>query len=265
MNVHLRFADPATVARLTRAKRGPSYYRGGECPNCGHRALKIARGDDGHTMLECHSCRDWRAIVDVLRGRGWTTTPGGWEPKKANQHTAKVGCWNWGVSAACRALTLTEIKIDSVIYAIALDQNGLRHITQREIGERAGVRKARVVVAMRALKRVGRWEAVRVPFPGVNGRLRWRHAYREGQWWQQYAAEDGSEDYRQAKEDAREARHYRLRDIGQKPTQSRDADSKKESNTYEPEEGLHTEETEGVRQANEERGEMAIPLRAGRL
>jgi hypothetical protein len=219
-----RFIDPLAAARLTGAKRSTNCWREGKCPHCGHKALKISRGDDGRTLLHCFTCGDFNAIVAALRAKGYTTTPERTPhaPKRRGPRFERRAMWDtsdaaWRASAAFEALTRVEIRIDAVISRVVPDEAGLRRITAREISELTRVPLSRVARALRVLKKVGRWVAVPFSF-AHKGQVRRRHAYRQGGWPTRYVSFGGDPDGRDAvqwaKEDAKEARNHRVQTVG---------------------------------------------------
>jgi hypothetical protein len=219
----LQQIDPLTAARMSGAEREGNHYREGRCFNCGHKALKIQRGDDGRTMLWCYRCNDFDAIAAVLRGMGYSTTDQRFEPRRPSKAKIAVNA-SWETSPAIEALTKTEMRVDAIIAAVRPNSDGLRLITVREIQARMASPRL-VKNALRVLKAIGRWKAAKVKFVAPGGRLFIRSGYQEGNWRDRYNpfVDDPEGKYAawEAKDDARKARHYRLRDVGVRPTQGR--------------------------------------------
>jgi hypothetical protein len=211
MKTQLQFLAPHVGARMTGAQRSNNCYREGKCPSCGRKAFKVWRGDT-RTMVWCFCCQDNGAIFAALRQLGYTTIPD-WRPR-ARRPGVKFDPRNngeWERSPSFGALTRSEIEIDLIIKAVVPDEDGLRLITKREIEERV-VSPHLVKNALRVLKAVFRWEAVKVPFIGPGGRIFYRNGYREGQWKDRFLGyfDDPDEPYLEAKQAAKDARHYRL-------------------------------------------------------
>jgi hypothetical protein len=101
--------------RMTKAHPEGNHFREGKCPNCGHHALKISRGDDGRTLVWCYCCRDKDAIVAALRKLGYTTTPN-WRPGAPKRRGANIQFnGRWDQSPSYWALVGVEFRIDSLI------------------------------------------------------------------------------------------------------------------------------------------------------